>query len=142
MTQHKSRDVKDRMMAQCRLEVHSPKCLSSAEWGVRHDESGMGEIKFEIDSSALARRYVHRRNEGHIQRHSEISRTSRCSEDLNLCRRNDLSRSARKSEIRIRRSREGDVSWIRTERESSARVRTGRNADAIQNIAKLVSFDK
>src|ERR1700730_15024757 len=98
----------------------------------------MGEIKFEIDSSALARRYGQGRNESHIQWNSEIARAPRCSEDLNLGRRNDLSRSARKSGIRIRRSCESDVSWIRTERESSARVAAGRNANAIQNIGKLV----
>src|ERR1700730_17105960 len=137
MTQHKPRDVKDRMMAQRRLEVHGPKRLSSAEWCVSHNESGMGEIKFEIDSSALARRHGHGRNECHIQWNSEIARAARCSEDLNLGRRNDLSRSARKSGIRIRRSREGDVSWIRTERDSTARVRAGWHADAVQNISEL-----
>src|SRR4029077_11653682 len=122
--------------------VHGPKRLSSAEWCVSHNEGGMGEIKFEIDSSALARRYGHGRNESHIQWNSEIARRSRCSEDLNLRRRNDLSRSARKSEIRIRRSREGDVFWIRTERESSARVCAGWHADAVQDISELVQFDQ
>src|SRR5579859_1718459 len=97
MTQYKPRDVKDRMMAQCGLEIHSPKRLSSAEWGVRHDECGMGEVKLEIDSSALACRHGHGRNESHIQWNSEIARAARCSEDLNLGRRNDLSRCAGKS---------------------------------------------